>query len=233
MQKLICLAIALVIGFQLSAQSMRAPSSSEKKVLMRVIDPINEDIQLYFGAHWIIKDGFEEEYMDVTNGSKSQLCSAYLVTLKLSEDAPIYKKSMEKMNRFLKEEKQDSIVEAYAELEKNSVIHMDIEINSASVDLGSMPNKNISIKVPGTSKAFIVAQDNNDPDNEGTVVLAFGHWKDARLDSENNCYRFKYHHPPQTPFIENVLISIHGNSGRIKEILMKSDWQNVAAPLDE
>lgn len=233
MKIILNLSIGLLLSFPVFAQSMREPTPAEKKVLMRVIEPINQNINLFPDNDWEMTERFGDQDIDVPNGSKSQLACSYLVALALKEGAPLYIKLTQNIQRLMQENKNDSLEAAYAALEKQSLIHVDIAINGEVVTLGNMPKKNIQLKIPGATQAFIVALDNNTTRRTGAIVLAFGNWNNAKYDSENHCYRFHYSHFPQTPFVENVVIEMYGNTDRIKEILKKSDWSKVAASLDQ
>jgi hypothetical protein len=229
--KISALAIALLLCFSATAQSMRTPTAAEKTALMKVINPINQNFSLFLDNNWEETEGFDETAMDVPNSTRSQLRTGYLVTLKMKEGSPLYKKLMEPVLRFMKENKNDSLQVAYAAWQKQSVIHIDIAVNDGVVALGSLPDKIQKLNFPGVAKAFIVAEDNNTPRRKGAFVLAFGHWENAKYNPGNDCYNFKYVHPPGTPFIENVVIEIYGNSERINEIVKQCDWSKVTAGL--
>lgn len=233
MKKINVLSIALLLYFSATAQSMRMPTPAEKIALMKVIDPINQNINLFLNNNWQKTEDFDEPNMDVPNSSRAQLRTGYSITLKIKEGTPLYQKLMQPVLRLMKENKNDSLQEAYATWEKKSVIHIDIEVNGGVVALGSAPNKIQKLIIPGAAMAFIVAEDNNTPRRNGAFVLAFGHWGNAKYNSENHCYNFKYDHPPQTPFIENAVLEIYGNSERINEILKRCDWSSVTAGLGQ
>jgi hypothetical protein len=233
MKKISALWIVLLLNFSAAAQSRRAPTAAEKTALMRVINPINRNIDLFIDNNWQKTKDFNEPNMDVPNSTRSHVTTGYSITLKIKEGSPLYKKLMQPVLRLIKENNNDSLQAAYATLQKQSVIHIDIEINGGVADLGSAPNKNQKLNIPGVAKAFIVAEDNNTTRRNGAFVLAFGHWENAKYNAELHCYNFKFSHPPQTPVIENAVIEIYGNSERINEIIKKCDWSTVTAGMDQ
>jgi hypothetical protein len=148
----------------------------------------------------------------------------YSITFKLKEGTVSYNRATEDVRRLLQEKKADSVEAAYAKMEKISVIHMDIEVNSGTVGLGSFPRQNKLLPIPAASKAFIVTQDNNTTRRTGAFVLAFGNWQNAKYDSENKCYRFSFQRPPQSPYVENITLEIYGANDTINEVLRKAGW---------
>lgn len=231
MKKISVLLVGVLLYFSAAAQSMRDPTPVEKTALMKVINPINQNINQFLDNNWEKTEDFDETAMDVPNSSRSQLRTGYLVTLKIKEDSPLYQKLIQPVLRFMNEKKYDSLEMANANLEKQSVIHIEIAVNDGVVAFGSLPDKVQKLNIPGVAKAFIVAEDNNTPRRNGAFVLAFGSWENAKFNSENHCYNFKYTHAAGTPFIENVVIEMYGNSERIKEMINKCDWNKVTAAL--
>lgn len=104
-------------------------------------------------------------------------------------------------------------------------------MNDGAIPFGDDAKDNKQLNVPGAAKAFIEAVDDNDPSEDAAYVLAFGNWNDARYDGENHVLRFRFKHPPQTPYIENVTLLMRGNSQKIEEMIRGANWNSIYAAL--
>jgi len=105
-------------------------------------------------------------------------------------------------------------------------VRVEVHFNRESIgDINPPPPQNPDLHIPGTAFAYKTAAN---PTSHGVAfVLAFGNWAPLKWDAEHRWYRFKFAHPQNTPFIENIEIGIYGAPDRVEELLHKIDWKQV------
>src|SRR5579884_777064 len=118
---------------------------------------------------------------------------------------------------------------AMARTEDLKLLQVQVRCNQATPAMTSAPDPKTDPDVPG---ATFVHKDRNNPFSHGAAyVLFFSNGSTGKWDQTNGLYRFKFAHPANTPYIENVEIRIYGAEDRIQELLKKIDWKQVNAAL--
>ncbi|HVZ20730.1 MAG TPA: hypothetical protein VG871_06695, partial [Vicinamibacterales bacterium] len=59
------------------------------------------------------------------------------------------------------------------------------------------------------------------------VVLAYGDWSTATPASGGRLVTFKFTHPPASPYLENIIVTIDGAEDRVDELLKTVDWTKL------
>lgn len=240
---LLLLSGALQMAF---AQSLRAPTPAEKAALTKVHAALKQIVDSFAHGDWEIADNNFDPALNVSTQSDAHSGIGYSVRIEVRPGTPLYKRIMAPQMQLMQQmqehaataqsaqqmmQEQQRLEAAADKASKQSTIRMDIEVNGGFLGLGSSPQHNKPLQVHGASKAFVVAQDNNTTRRTGACVLAFGDWQDAKYDAENQRYVFKFKHPPQTAWVEEVVIEIYGANSRIEQLLQQADWNSVNAAL--
>jgi len=108
---------------------------------------------------------------------------------------------------------------------------VDAHFNVPNVPIGSAPDANRDLKLPGVALAYAVRADK--PEAEVSYVLLFGNWQNANWDPSLQALHFHFTHQKGTPFIENIVIRIRGADDRIAELLRKTSWSEINAGLKQ
>lgn len=62
-------------------------------------------------------------------------------------------------------------------------------------------------------------------------VIAFGDWKSAPYDARNRWYACKFKNAGNTPYIENVVITMRGAPDMIERVMALPVWNQVSLAL--
>lgn len=216
-----------------SAQSLRAPTPAEKAALQKVVNALSLITNSFNDSYWETAENNFDPELYVPAGARPQCGIGYTIKLRLKKDSPEYHKLLDPLLAYLKSAKPDyeKIVAMSKNLQKRSIVIIDIELNSEAIGFGTGSKQSKQLNVAGASKAFIEAGDNNNSSNNGAYVLAFGNWKNAKYDADNEAFRFRFTHPPQTPYIENVTLRMGGDDDKIQEMMRDADWNSLNTAL--
>lgn len=230
MKRVFLLILILAVSgsyIKINAQSLRPPTPAEKIVLQKVVDALNRITGSFTDNNWDVEDNNFDPELYVPISVQAHCGIGYTIKLGLKQGSPLYHKVMDPMQTLMNGSKPYNIDSLGSITEKLSEVVIDIELNAGAISYGTNPKKNKQLKVEGASKAYIQAENNNNPSENGAFILAFGNWGNAKNDVDNKCFRFKFNHPPQTPFIENISILMHGNDDKIAQIIKDADWNSL------
>lgn len=122
-------------------------------------------------------------------------------------------------------DKQD-IDRVRQQIKNANEVTMDVCANSPNIEASALAPNQPSL-LPG-APVHKVPADVCGGDATACYVLVFGDWKTARASGGR--YEFHFAHPAGSPYLENVVIRLHGADDRIQEML-KADWARVGAAL--
>jgi len=81
------------------------------------------------------------------------------------------------------------------------------------------------VKIPGAALITMMKHAYRDSCDWNSYFIAFGRWKNARLDQANDTRRFGFEHAVGSSSIENIVVVLTGAKDRVKELLTNIDWQ--------
>lgn len=246
------LSLLILSIYSASAQSLKEPSPAEKKMLavpIRIIQSIldqfgNNDWKL--DQDWYnddpmvpvsddgtgaigINQNFERIYM-VREGSKrfNTLLKPLtdrmdVLTNKVSgEMQEISKKSIKEQEAFMQDNPtSDSLNNISNQL--NNLNEVDVY---AYIDCGYIegrPFNDPDINLRGADMVTKMDKGYFSSEFKNTYFLAFGNWKNIKLDTKFNYYYYKFKNT-KTPSIQNIVIVLTGAPDRMKELMNKIDW---------
>ncbi len=230
------------------AQSVRKPNAAEKKVFNEAIPIIVSELDKFGNNDWTldqnwydgnplvpvnyndkgpigINQNFERDY-EVNQHSKrfnniikplydkSQELSNKMVA-KIKE----YEKNPPKNNEMKKDPLSDSLDVLSNKMQELYELHVYAYINRANIK--GKPATDVHV----SGSAMITKINKGYMSNESfkSYFIAFGDWKSAKWNAEDNLYDFKFK-DTKTPSIQNIVIIMTGAQDRMKELMQKIDW---------
>jgi hypothetical protein len=237
LRRALCLSLlAIAICPYAGAQSRRDPTPAEKLVLMKPFDALNAAILPFLKAHDLELDPSSADFNETQSVPiKGVIGGAFEWKCTVKQNSDRFNVHLKPMMERIEQLMQSGLYEEVKSLrqEMNRWNHLDIglELNSEALDSGAEPGRNMELSIAGVAKGFVVADDKSAPVKSNRYILAFGNWQAAKHDAATSADRFHFVHPPQTPFVENMVITISGAEDLIKALLDKTDWIKIANSL--
>lgn len=240
MKKLFILISALFFSIISSAQSRRDPNAAEKVAINKAVNIIVPLIDGFQNSDWQIQNGgaYAPEDYSVQINPNIPINTApfkdWHFTIRHGSD--YYNKNIkaytDKMNNGSIDFSDPKAVEQFqkegSKIQMN--LYVEVHVNDIEIPVKPIKNSTADLKIPGCYFSYkqpagkLIGTDNNTPDS---YVLVFGNWSTAKLRPSFDDYGFKFIHPKETPYIENIVIIISGNNDRIKELFKTIDWEKV------
>jgi len=108
-------------------------------------------------------------------------------------------------------------------------VRVEVHFNRANIGFDSQPSSSQDLHIPGAAFAYNTGKS---PTGHGTsYLLAFGNWSSSKWDADHRWYHFHFAHPQNTPYIENIEVTIYGADDRIQQLLHSVDWSAMNAAL--
>lgn len=239
--------VVCMIAVPLSAQSRRAPTAPEVKVLKQYIDTMKPILDRFVDANWEVENSDfpetpEDQTISVHAGLPLDNCVGGTISWQVVQGSqrfhkvikPLYDRFQQLNEEVAKKAKagKDTSVELKEidELDKKmttlSEVTMDLCANSPNIEATAYQPARPSI-LPNVIAHEAKGDDACGVDIPTCWVLAFGNWKSARMNPDGHLYDFHFVHPAASPYIENLVIKMHGAKDRIEEMLKAIDWTKV------
>jgi hypothetical protein len=245
--RLVLVMTALVSTMVAAAQSRRDPTVDEAKVLTRFYSAITSVIGPFADENWEVSGGTLPEDAShesisvrprvplddciggdrawtVRNGSPrfnarlkplydraQTLAGALLAKYQAGADATADKNEIDRVHQQIKSERE---------------VTMNVCGNSPNVEAAALAPGAPSL-LPGVA-AHKLTPDACGDSATACYVLVYGDWQSARASGAR--YDFHFAHPAASPYLENIVIRLHGADDRVQEML-KADWARVGAAL--
>lgn len=247
MRRAACLLASLVvIGATVDAQSRRAPTAAETKVLAQLIATMTPIFDRFADEDWRVKDNdfpAEPSRFSISIHALVPMddCFGGARTWRVAEGSPRFNTRLKPLidraqtltDSLVAKYKagQDTPADAKAlealhqQIKSLSDVTMDVCANRPNVEAAALHSSQPSV-VPGV----IAHKVDGDACGDATVscyLLVYGDWKTARLNAPDKLYDFHWVHPAASPYIENVVIRLYGADDRIQEMLKAVDWTRV------
>jgi hypothetical protein len=239
----------VTLAVNAAAQSRRAPTPAETTVLARFIDVMTPILERFVDASWQVKEnGFPDNparfSISMKPGVPLDDCFGGERTWGVPEGSPrfnarlkpLYERAQSLTDGLLAKYKagQDATADAkelerlHQQIKDASELTVEVCANSPVVDAAALHSNQPSL-VPGIPARKVDGGCGVDVAN--CYVLAFGDWSTARLNAPDKLYDFHFVHPAASPYIENIVIKLHGADDRIQEMLKAVDWTRVNGAL--
>jgi len=202
---------------------------------MPVLQPFADD-------DWILTDGGAddpENYAvaikpDVVMGAAPFSDMTYTLrqesSLWIKEIKPLVDKLADPANTPHNEAESAAYDKLTEEVEAKSEVIIEVHVNESALYVKPLKGSKEDLKIPGCYFSYKPTKDpitNIDLNNE--YVLVFGNWKTYKAMNADDLplFKFSFTHPNGSPYIENIVIILKGNTNRIKEMLPKIDWNKI------
>jgi len=233
------------------AQSVREPNTAEKKVFDKAIPVIVSFLNKFGNSDWTLdQDWYNGDPLvptDYNDKGPIGIDQNFERDYKVTENSdrfnnnilPLYNKSQQLTDRLLTSLKKfendtsanageeygkrtplnDSLDALNNKLQELSELHVYAYINNLYVK--GRPVKGLSI--PGAALVTKLDGGHFTPDFFKSYYIAFGNWKNAEWNSDDNAYFFKFKNTKSSS-IQNIVIVMTGAQDRMKELMHKINW---------
>ncbi len=173
--------------------------------------------------------------------------NAYRADFKLKESSPLFAQLNDSVNYYMEQSLKTTDGNQSIRLMEKSTGFLDQRGYAISVAEnlpayylqepggGQLIDHYTTLVVPGAALAFQIWYQGVTKDDELTqqTVLCFGDWKNKLVKAADIRWYFPYSfgHPNNTPFIENMVIVIHADAVRSRDIIKRIDWTKIKGAL--
>jgi len=112
-----------------------------------------------------------------------------------------------------------------------SEVTVHVAINEAALSVDSANGGNAAVTLPGAALALRLRPDADADSMTAHYALAFGNWRTARWDGDNQAFAYTFVHRGHAAAIENVVLEIRGADDRIRELLRTLPWTDINTAL--
>ncbi|MGA7613543.1 MAG: hypothetical protein WBX15_00040 [Thermoanaerobaculia bacterium] len=228
------------------AQSRRAPTPAEARVLNRFIGVMTPLLDRFVDPSWQVEDDdlpadASDVSISVDPGVPLDNCIGGSRTWAVVQDSPRFNQILKPLvdrSKALtdavvaktKDGKDTSaewkaLAPLNARMEQLSEVTIDVCANSPNVDAAALDSTTPSLLPDVIARK--VSGEVCGVDIPNCYLLVFGNWKTARKNEPDHLYDFHFVHPAAAPYLENVVIELHGAEDRIQEMLKSVDWTRV------
>lgn len=242
MKRIFILSSVLFLSIISTAQSNRQPNDAETIVINKVVNIIVPLIDGFQNNDWKKESGGADAPEDYSVQANPEIpintapFNEWHFTIKPGSD--YYNKNIkpyyDKLNNGSLDATDAKAMKDFQtegnKIKSESNLYVEVHVNEVAIPVRPAKNSMTDLKIPSCYFAYkqpsdkLIGTDNNTPDS---YVLVFGDWSTARTRASFGDYGFKFIHPKETPYIENIVIIISGSNDRIKEILKTTDWQKM------
>jgi len=220
----LCLSGVVLHSAPSRAQSqLRDPTPAEKKVVEQYTNVIHPFLDSFDSDDWDTKVDYDvDDNVLVSNGNEYPLDVDELIqrSYTVKKDSPLYQREVAP---FLAKMGQMSPTEMAQQGKKLKMLRLEVQVHFNRAGAESDAKSRSQLQVPGAAYSYMTEE--SEDKRSQTVVLLFGNWKSAKVESQSLAFHFK--HPPHTPVVENVIVQLQGSPDRIRELLRVADWKKV------
>jgi hypothetical protein len=216
-----------------SAAPLRKPNAAEQQVLQKYRDAINKLLDQFQSDDWDENVDFavdDDVNVHPDSGRPLDVDELMQRTYRVRYQSERFNKLILPVLTKVQEEpdpfKKGEIAKPVQEL--NS-LQVEVHFNIENLGINPAPGSNHDLHIPGAAMAYKISD--NALSHGSAYVLAFGNWQPLKWDADHGWYHFRFAHPQNTPYIENIEIRIFGADDRIQELFHTIDWNQVNAAL--
>ena len=246
MKRAIVVVAAIVsIAVNVAAQSRRPPTPAETTVLARFLDTMKPILDRFVDANWQVKEnGFPADpsrfSISIKAGVPLDDCFGGDRTWSVTEGSPrfnsrlkpLYDRARSLSDALVAKYKagQDATAEAkglerlHEAITSASEVTIEVCANSPIVEAAALHSSEPSLASGVVARRVDGACGVDVPN---CYILVFGDWSTARLNAADKLYDFHFVHPAASPYLEDIVIKLHGADDRIQEMLKAVDWRRV------
>ncbi len=225
-----------------SAQSLKEPTPVEKKFLAKPIKIIQSVLDQFGNNDWSMdSDDYNNDPVVPINDNGTgpiNIDSDFERVYKVRENSkryntllkPLFEKEkilsakfaqMSQIEMSKDNPTYDSLIAIGNQLSELYEIDAYAYINDNYIE--GRPINEHDINVRGASMVTKLNRGYFADENWTSYFLAFGNWKNIKLNKEFNCYYYKFKNT-KTSSIQNIVIVLTGAPDRMKELMNKIDW---------
>ncbi|MBS1919289.1 MAG: hypothetical protein JST17_03445 [Bacteroidetes bacterium] len=203
------------------AQSVVKPNDAQKKVLDKAIPIIIKILDQFNSPDWeLSSDFYSDPSVSINPSVPLDIDQNFEREYKIKNNSDRFNRLIKPINERINELMQQQpipydSVKALGEKQKSmSNVTVYVYINRKTLDI--TPDPKTDLKIPGVAIAQKAPGEYFKSNKGYSYWLCFGNWKTAN---------FKFKHPNNTPYIENIVVIFFGAEDRVQELLQKIDWR--------
>lgn len=209
------------------AQSSADPDAAQKKALDKAIPIIIKVLDQFNSPDWeLSSDFYSDPSVSINPSVPLDIDQNFEREYKIKNNSDRFNRLIKPINDRINELMQQQpipydSVKALGEKQKSmSNVTVYVYINRKTLDI--TPDPKTDLKIPGVALAQKAPGEYFKSNKGYSYWLCFGNWRTAD---------FKFKHPNNTPFIENIVVIFFGAEDRVQELLNKIDWKILNAAL--
>lgn len=211
------------------AQSVEEPSPAQTKVLDKAIPIIIKVLDQFNSSDWELSSDFYngDPLVSIHPNVPIDIDQNFEREYKAAENSERFNRLIKPMYNRINEMMQqqpipyDSVTALGDKVKAMSNVTVYVYINRTALNI--VPNAKTDLKIPGVAIAQKAPGEYFKSDKRYSYWLCFGNWQTAKAGE--NGFTFKFKHPNDTPFIENIVVIFFGADDRVQELLNKIDWK--------
>jgi hypothetical protein len=238
MKKLLFLLLLFALIQNANAQG--PPTAAEQQALDKMTYAIKMVFNKLNSADWVLRGGNSTDNIMLSGqqqGAPFGVNTNYARYYDLKEGSPTYLKMIQPLLdqkiAFATAQKFDSARMVDNKIASLSRFEVHANLNQAQVGMGqagkSATYQTLSLK--GCTYASQTGSSNPSSATRTHYHLLIGNWDLAQCSSSNHSVNFKFKHPINTPFIENVDIEIIGQCDLVDNFVKNSNWSIISDSL--
>ena len=235
--------------YKVNAQECRDLTDKEKQAYDKLVTVLNENLAAKLqGDDWEIKSNTTSDHISAAKSpgparplmfcqrlydASFQLNPSSAQYTKLSDSANFY---MEQSSKATDPNESLRLIKKYSSCMQRSTFRIGVAENVPDYYLqepgsGELIDHYTVLSVPGAMLALQIWYQGVEKGDEPIqqTVLCFGKWKNNLVKNSTArwYFHFAFQHPIGTPFIENVVVTIHTDAARANDIIKKIDWTKI------
>jgi len=217
-----------IIPFSAWAE-LRKPNPAEQKVLTRYMTIINRVLDHFQGDDWNERVDYavdDEVMVHPDSGRPLDVDEMFQRTYDVRPGSERFTRMVQPViDRMQQEPDINKKSEIIKRVQDQMHLQVEVRFNRETIAVDPPPAANADLRIPGAAFAYKV---NHSTSAHGiSYILAFGSWSQMNWDDKSHTYHFKFAHPQNTAYIENIEILVSGAPDRLEELLHSVDWKQV------
>jgi hypothetical protein len=234
MMKKICL--FLMAWCYLHNAAAQAPDAAQQAAIDKVTYAVKIVFNKLNNPDWVLRDDYYVPNMMISSqqpGAPFGVNNNYGRVYVLKEGSPTYQKIIQPLldhkNALAAAKQYDSLSVIDKRIGVLSRFEVYANINMAAVDMHQASKSGTYKALPANGYTYGCRSSSSNLPGAGRTYyyLLFGNWDAAQCASPGHVVSFKFKHPVNTPFIENIYIQIIGDNDVIQNMVNNSDWNII------
>ena len=208
---------------------MRKPNAAEQQVLNKYATVINKVLDQFQSDDWNERVDYavdDDVLVHPDSGRPLDVDELFQRSYDVRPGSERFKRLVQPViDKLQQEPDPNKKMEITKGVQDQMHLQVQVHFNRENIALDPPPAANTDLHVPGAAFAYKI---NDNPTGHGvSYILLFANWSQLNWDGQHRWCHFRFAHPQNTPFIENVEVQIYGAPDRVEELLHTVQWKQV------